>query len=313
MGMRLRKKQSFFMKLSIVIVFLWVLPSHLCSAEVPQSIYTIQTASLQDMETASTHFDAITEQLDEKDLDYLRIERIGNYYSLRLGKFDGRVSAEEFFESIKPKLPLAIVMKAYYKEERIVRIYERPQTTGEEAVQEPVLREIPEKIEVGKKIDQRNDITGEAESLKKQLTIVASLVDKKDFNSALEIIKKETAEWPENPELNAWYGTVLLKMDKPAEALLYLKKASELSPEVSDYHNGVGYCLFFLNRYDKAINAFNRAITLEPQHIDALTGLGIIYARSDKKDKAVDIYNMLKGLDVDTADKLLKIIEGKTL
>jgi tetratricopeptide (TPR) repeat protein len=311
-GMIVRSKQSCFIILFVIILFLWVLPLPLYAARSPQSVYTIQIASLRDMQTANKHFDAITRKLVEKNLEYLRIEKIGKYYSLRLGKFGDRASAEKFLKTTKSQLPSAIVMDAYYKEERIMRIYEHPRQLREKAVRKPVSRETPEKREVSKKIEQRADLRREPVSLKEQLITVASLVDKKDFNTALKIIKKETAERPDNPELNAWHGTVLLKMDKPAEALNYLKKASELSPGVSDYHNGVGYCLFFLNRYDKAIDEFNKALALEPQHIDALTGLSIAYAKNGNKDKAIDIYYMLKGLDRDTAEKLLKIIEGGT-
>ena len=134
------------MRIFVIILLLWVLPLPLYAATLPQSVYTIQTVSLRDIQTANKHFDAITRKLVEQKLEYLRTERIGEYYSLRLGKFDGHASAEKFLKTIKSQLPLAMVMKAYYKEERIVRMYESPRQLREKAIQEPVSSEMPDEI-----------------------------------------------------------------------------------------------------------------------------------------------------------------------
>jgi tetratricopeptide (TPR) repeat protein len=276
------------------------------SARQPESIYTVQIASLEDIKQAQEQFDLVTQKLDKNQLDYLRIEKIGKYYSLRIGKFKDRASAKSFLKSIKSSLPSAIIMRAYFIEGRILRIYKRPEKPIEEA--KPVEKPIPKKEIV--KIPVKPE---ETKPLEEKISTIASLVDKKDFNKALEIIKKEIALQPESPELNAWYGTVLLKINKPSEALKYLQKAIELSPNVSDYHNATGYCLFFLNKPERAIDEFNKALALDPEHVDALTGLGIIYAKKGEKEKAMEIYNKLKGLDKNTAERLLKVIESPSL
>ena len=102
---------------------------------------------------------------------------------------------------------------------------------------------------------------------------------------------------------------VLLKIDKPLEALNYLKKATELSPDVPDYHNGLGYSFFFLDRYGEAIDEFNKAISNDPGHLDALTGLGITYVQINDKGKAMDIYNRIRKVDSKTSRQLLAVIE----
>jgi hypothetical protein len=86
-------------------------------------IYTIQAGSFIQLERAEKHLDFIAQRLDEKELDYLRIEKIGNFYSTRLGKFENSFNAEKLLQSIKSHLPTAIKMKAYIKDERIVRLY----------------------------------------------------------------------------------------------------------------------------------------------------------------------------------------------
>lgn len=259
-------------------LFLLLLPLNSYASE---SIYTIQTGSFISIAPAQKQFDSIVQGLNEKELDYLRIEKIGKFYSLRLGKFEDYTTAKKFLQAIKPQLSTAIIMKAYIIDERIVRLYKKSPSAER--------------------------------SLEEQIKIISDLVDKEDYEGALEVIKIEMLARPESPELNGWYGAVLLRMNNPAKAIKYLRKAAKLSPEVSDYHNGVGYSLFFLGRLDEAIDEFNKAVTLDPAHIDALTGLGISYAKIGKKDKAIDVYNKLKDVDRDTANNLLKIIKGTAL
>ncbi len=88
-----------------------------------QVIYTIQTGSFIEIERAQKQFESIIESLDKKDLDYLRIEKVGEFYAVRLGKFDDYTAAEKFLEVIKLKHSTAIILKAYIKDERIMRFY----------------------------------------------------------------------------------------------------------------------------------------------------------------------------------------------
>jgi len=144
----------------------------------------------------------------------------------------------------------------------------------------------------------------------KQIKAISDKIDKKEYESALKLIKAETLAHPEDSELEAWHGTVLLKMDRPDKAIMHFQKAVELSPEVPDYHNGTAYCLYFLKRIDDAIEEFKKTLAIDSEHIDALTGLGVTYMRIGEKDKAMDIYDKLKHLDKYTADKLLEVIKG---
>jgi len=144
----------------------------------------------------------------------------------------------------------------------------------------------------------------------KQIKTISGMIDKKEYEKALELITAETLAHPEDSELKAWHGTVLLKMDRPDEAIKHFQKAVELSPEVPDYHNGTAYCLYFLKRIDDAIEEFKKTLAIDSEHIDALTGLGITYMRIGEKDKAMAIYDKLKYLDKYTADKLLEVIKG---
>lgn len=88
-----------------------------------RTVYTIQTGSFMSMVAAQKQFDSITERLSGKALDYLRIEKIGNIYSVRLGKFDDYISAAGFLETVRPRLSEVLILKAFIKDDRIVRLY----------------------------------------------------------------------------------------------------------------------------------------------------------------------------------------------
>jgi tetratricopeptide (TPR) repeat protein len=285
----------------MIILFLFFLaPCQSYASEDRESIYTIQIVSHFDSEAANRQYTDIIEKFDKRELPYLRIEKIGKYYALRLGKYSNKSEAKELHRSVKSRLPSSFIIKAYFIEERIEQIH-LPETALKEAIHESETEEPAEE-------DSTAPVIGDV-PIEEIIAEISGLVHKKDYASALEIVRKEIKAQPEQPELNAWYGTVLLKTDRPDMALQYMRKAVELSPSTADYHNGLGYCFYYLEQHDKAIDSFNNALSLDTEHIDALAGLGLAYTRNGNTGKAMDAYKKLRSLDRDSADKLLRIIK----
>lgn len=86
-------------------------------------IYTIQTGSLTNITDAMKELHSLLEVLNKNELDFLRIEKIGEFYTVRLGKFDDYNSAEKYFKEIKPQLSRAVILRAYMKDDRIIKLY----------------------------------------------------------------------------------------------------------------------------------------------------------------------------------------------
>lgn len=86
-------------------------------------VYTIQAGSFNDMDSAWKLYDSIMNKLYQKDLAYLRIEKVGQYYAVRIGKFKERSHVEIFHENIKSQLATAMIMQAYIKEERVKKLH----------------------------------------------------------------------------------------------------------------------------------------------------------------------------------------------
>jgi hypothetical protein len=88
-----------------------------------QIIYTIQTGSMISVTNAQKQFNSILQSLDKKELNFLRIEKIGKYHTVRLGKFENHATTEKFLQEIKPRLSEAIILKAYMRNENIIKLY----------------------------------------------------------------------------------------------------------------------------------------------------------------------------------------------
>ena len=89
-----------------------------------KSIYTIQTGSFTKLTRAHKQFDFVAEKLNEKELGFLRIEKIGNYYSVRLGKFDDFAAAKRFMRDIAPGISDAVIINANIENDRIIKFHE---------------------------------------------------------------------------------------------------------------------------------------------------------------------------------------------
>ncbi|MHA1942446.1 MAG: PilZ domain-containing protein [Candidatus Hodarchaeales archaeon] len=89
----------------------------------PRLVYTVQIHSQKSIEDAQKQFNSVLQSLEKKH-NLLRIEKVGKYYTVRLGKFENYTSAKKFLQEIKPRLSEAIILKAYIKNERIIQLYE---------------------------------------------------------------------------------------------------------------------------------------------------------------------------------------------
>ena len=87
------------------------------------TVYTVQAGSYTQRFNAELKYKSIIHSMNASDLDNLRIENVGEHYTVRLGRFDHYVTAMKFLNAMNSRLPSAIVLKAYIKNERIVKLY----------------------------------------------------------------------------------------------------------------------------------------------------------------------------------------------
>ncbi len=86
-----------------------------------REFYTLQTGSFVSRDLAWLEFDRLRHKKNI-DLDWLRIEKINRFFTVRIGKFndekDGRLTEKKIKKQINAKL-----MQVYIKPERILKIY----------------------------------------------------------------------------------------------------------------------------------------------------------------------------------------------
>jgi len=75
------------------------------------------------MERAARQYHFVIDSLIKEDINNLRVEKIAEYYSIRLGNFEDPIIARDYFSKVKPFFPSSILMKAYMKIERIIKQY----------------------------------------------------------------------------------------------------------------------------------------------------------------------------------------------
>ncbi|MFW9805092.1 MAG: SPOR domain-containing protein [Candidatus Thorarchaeota archaeon] len=270
--------------------------------------YTLQIGNFVTQEPAKEKFESLKKTLMEKQLKYLRIEKIGTDYSVRLGKFENFSRARDFQKSIGEAVADAIILKAFIKDEQLIEAY------GYDAEDTMVITKSKEasQDEFSENNKEVYTTSVNPEPVDNLITEISSYYDNDDYGKAAELLRKGLARWPDNPDLHAWYGATLLNMEFPEKAYEEYQKAVELSPDVPDFHAGIGYSLLdiYMDKARNSIAAFRKALEIDPDNVSALEGLGIVYVSIDQKDLATDVYNQLKDIDGEAADRLYQIIDS---
>lgn len=125
--------KRFGMAMGLVLVFFLSL-----SSLAQEKIYTIQIASLKTLKDAQNLYLQLEKTLPEGAKDFLRIEKIGRFYVIRIGRFSSPEQAKAPLNNIRRQVPDAFLRTAFYIEDRILVIYKK-------SLKHPVKHEVTEK------------------------------------------------------------------------------------------------------------------------------------------------------------------------
>ncbi len=267
-----------------------------------QQIYTIQTGSFLKLERAQEQFDSMLQILNGKEFSFLRIEKIGKYYSVRVGRFTDYNEAEQFIIAAKPDLSNANILEAYIKEERIIRF-----NAGSLSVLNHT----------------RSNTTDKSDhNIKEDLYLRQILVDTraKAENIINRIAKGELFEevaFRESMESNAYAGGYMGPVNPlnlhPAIAEILLNNYESDDPVIVETERGFHIVQRvtlsdlkdsnkLMTTYENAavdevaiknrrnIESFKAFIRINPLFSEAYYNLGVAYSKSGEYKKAVDAY-----------------------
>ena len=94
------------------------------------TVFTVQAGSYTYKVNAENKYKSLIHDLNAADLDQLRIEKVGDYYTVRLGRFEQYGTAMKFLNAMNSRLSSSIVLEAYIKNERIVALHDNALLAG---------------------------------------------------------------------------------------------------------------------------------------------------------------------------------------
>jgi hypothetical protein len=128
-----------------------------------QQFYTLQTGSFPNVSTALEQFNTISQGASKEELEYLRIEKIGEFYAVRLGKFAGYTAAVESLRANSPLLSGAIILEAFIRGKNIVKRYGDASAVEDAVTTEELLAPAKPSYEEEAPVPQEPDYAGEPE------------------------------------------------------------------------------------------------------------------------------------------------------
>lgn len=130
-----------------------------------REFYTIQLGSFPGFDTAERAYNTATRVIEKDSLDYLRIEVVKGYHTVRIGRFERYNEARKLLTHVKKIFPGAIILKAYIKRERIKKLYsERPRKSEKK-------KKPPAEVAVSVK-EEKKEIEKEVPPIKAEVEVV---------------------------------------------------------------------------------------------------------------------------------------------
>jgi len=245
--------------------------------------YTVQTASFLDMDDARRHYNSVIKRINEEKLDHLRIEKIGDYFSVRIGKFDDQFNADKLFHSIKYHFPSSIIRKAYLKEERIKLRYSRKQPVNQHAAH------------VKLQADSGEDISRSWMSLNPDEIKFSAAEHEKNGNRflktgnyfrAAEEFRMAIDKGLKHPVTHWKLSEALYEIKFVDEAIIELEKAVTLSKMNDVLKIELAKLYLVKERLEDAREQLISALRINPCSADLHYYLGEIFLRMKEYDKA---------------------------
>jgi tetratricopeptide (TPR) repeat protein len=151
------------------------------------------------------------------------------------------------------------------------------------------------------KLEQRLKEAGESSAL----DIAVQLRDSGEFNQAIDLLKDETNQFPEDADILALLSHCYLLADQVEEAKLHLEKATSIAPDSAS----VGWNIARLTlKEQKLLEALNVARDTSRRFPDNVEGMGVLGAclrANGEADESLEVLNKAIELNPDYAEALI--------
>ena len=130
-----------------------------------------------------------------------------------------------------------------------------------------------------------------------------------NYESALSNFENAIDKNPNRAEAWIQVGFCKVKQGKNSEAIRAYKEAIRLRPNSFEAYNKLGDAYYYAANYYKAIEAYKQAARLRPDLGEPRYNLGMTYLEIGDRASATNESNLLKTLDAELHQKLLREIE----
>lgn len=129
--------------------------------------------------------------------------------------------------------------------------------------------------------------------------------DEKAIEQYVQVIAAE----PELLPAHANLSILLLRNERPGEAIPHLEAVTQARPDDANFQLYLARALLSSERLDEAIPAFERASSLDASSVDPALGLGQALARKERFREAADAYRRAAAIDPALGRTLLELAE----
>lgn len=128
------------------------------------------------------------------------------------------------------------------------------------------------------------------------------LLRTKQYDEAVEVLKRVVEMQPSSTLAHIQLGVALLNLGRSQEALIEMKQAAQLSPNDPHVYVGLGNANGALRRYTEAIEAYKQAIRLNADYFAAYNDLGIVYGTINRFTESGAAFRQALRVDPQSAD-----------
>jgi tetratricopeptide (TPR) repeat protein len=270
-----------------------------------QIFYTIRTGNFADFIAARKQFYSIIRGLNGKKIDFLRIEKVGEFYSVRLGKFEDYTSAREVIRTVKPGIPAAIIIKAYVKADRIIRLYAKKlPAEGNGKIIEPLpfsesdaLNKSREIIKEGKYAEALSILSPFISEPMKYSNVVSDyiviLVWEGRLDDAINMYEKLPDSFPRYDYLLRNMGKAYYDKKEFSKALLMYQSALEQSPSDKEARKGMVFSLVHTSDYNRASDYLETYLMDDPDSMSLAVAKAYLLLLQDRYKEAFEVFHLL--------------------
>ncbi|MDX6711558.1 MAG: hypothetical protein QOH96_2574 [Blastocatellia bacterium] len=128
------------------------------------------------------------------------------------------------------------------------------------------------------------------------------LLRTRQFDEAVEVLKRAVQMQPGSAVARVQLGLALLYLGRAQESLEEMKQAVQFNPNDPHVYVGLGNANGALRRYPEAVEAYKQAIRLNPDYFAAYNDLGIVYGTMNRFSESSAAYTQALRIEPQNAD-----------